>query len=91
MSAWTLGFTLGAIVVLVVAALLISILVVARRIAGLAATALSVAGEIESATTPIWSLGAANATVAEVARTVQSVERHVLDVAKTLGQTGVGS
>lgn len=88
MSPWTLGFTLGAVVVLVVAVLLISILVVARKIAGLASKALSVAGEIERATAPIWAIGTANSTVAETVRTVQSIEARAGAVADVLDRKG---
>jgi hypothetical protein len=87
-SAWNLGFLLGGVVVLVVAALLIALLVVARTIAGLASTALAVAGDIEKATTPIWGIGTANETVQKIAATVQSIEGRVAAVAEVLERGG---
>lgn len=88
MSAWNLGFALGGAVVVVVAALLIGILLVARKIAGLAATALAVASEIEKATTPIWAIGTANGTVEDIVRTVGSVDRRVSSLADVLEGKG---
>ena len=88
MSAWSLGFTLGAAVVVVVAALLIGILLVARKIAGLAATALAVAAEIEKATNPIWAIGTANGTFEDIVRTVASVDRRVSSLADVLEGKG---
>ena len=84
MSPWTLGFVLGAVVVVVVAALLITILLVARRIEALAATALEVAGDIETGTKPIWALGTANSIVENIVRTVRSVDENVNAIANTL-------
>jgi len=84
MSNWTLGFVLGGVVVLVVAAILITILLVARKIEKLAATLLEVAGGIESGTRPISALGAANETMEHIALTVRAVDRHVNKIADTL-------
>ena len=88
MSAWNLGFTLGGAVVVVVAALLIGILLVARKIAGLAAAALAVAADIEKATAPIWAIGTANGTVEDIVRTVASVDRRVSSLADVLEGKG---
>jgi len=87
-SAWNLGFALGGAVVVVVAALLIGILLVARKIAGLAATALAVAADIEKATNPIWAIGTANGTVEDIVRTVASVDRRVSSLADVLEGKG---
>ena len=81
---WTLGFALGAAVVLVVAALLIAILLVARNIERLAGQALGVAGEIEAATRPIWALGDANDLVEEIATAVRSIDAQVTALANHL-------
>lgn len=88
MSGFNLGFLLGGVVVVVVAVLLVTILVVARKIESLAATALEVAGTIESATQPIWSLGPANGIVEQIARAVRGVEEKVGAIADAL--TGGG-
>ena len=81
---WTLGFALGTAVVLVVAALLIGILLVARNIERLAGQALAVAGEIEAATRPIWALGDANHLVEEIATAVRSIDAQVTALADHL-------
>ena len=81
---WTLGFALGAAVVLVVAALLIAILLVARNIERLATQALGVAGDIVAATRPVWVLGDANDIVEEIATAVRSIDAHVTALADQL-------
>jgi hypothetical protein len=75
-EAWVLGYVLGAVVVVVVAALLVAVLLVARNIERLAGQALHVAGAIESATRPIWSLADANAVVEDLVATVRSIEEQ---------------
>ena len=81
---WILGFTLGILVVLVVAALLIAILLVARNIERLAGQALSVACEIAAATRPVWVLGDANDIVEEIATAVRSIDAQVTALADQL-------
>jgi hypothetical protein len=81
---WILGFTLGILVVLVVAALLIAILLVARNIERLAAQALDVAGDIVSATRPVWVLGDANDIVEDIATAVRSIDAQVTALADQL-------
>ena len=81
---WTLGFALGAAVVLVVAALLIAILLVARNIERLAGQALGVAGEIVAATRPVWVLGDANNIVEEITTAVRSIDAQVTALADQL-------
>ena len=83
-QAWVLGYVLGVLVVLVVAALLIAILLAARSIERLAGQALGVAGEIVTATRPVWALGAANGIVEEIAGSVRSIEAQVTTIANTL-------
>jgi hypothetical protein len=84
---WNLGFILGGAIVLIVAVLLIAILLVARNIRRLAAEALSAAGEIESTTKPIWSIGAANGIVKEVAGAARSIESRVKAISAALERT----
>jgi hypothetical protein len=89
---WTLGFILGGVIVVVVAALLISILLVARNIERLAGQALGVAGEIKTATRPIWSLADANEIVEDIAGPVRSIEAQVTIIADELSpETATGS
>ena len=88
---WTVGFLLGGVIVVVVAALLIAILLVARNIERLAGQALGVAGEIITATRPIWSLADANGMVEDVAGTVRSIEAQVTAIADELSpETAAG-
>ncbi len=56
MSLWLLGFVAGLVVVLLVAALLIGILVEARRIRGLAGAASGLVHDIDVNTRGIWAL-----------------------------------
>ena len=81
---WTVGFLLGGVIVLVVAALLFAILLVARNIERLAGQALGVAGEIKTATRPVWALADANDIVEDIAGTVRSVEAQVTVIADEL-------
>jgi hypothetical protein len=81
---WSFGFVVGGAIVLVVALLLIAILLVARNIRRLAGEAFSVAGEIESATKPIWNIGAANGIIKEIAVVARSIESRVKAIAAAL-------
>ncbi len=81
---WVLGFVLGIAVVVVVAALLIAILLVARNIERLAGQALAVAGEIVTATRPIWVLADANDIVEDIATAVRSIDTQVTTLADHL-------
>jgi hypothetical protein len=85
---WIVGFILGAAVVLVVAALLIAILLVARNIERLAGQALGVAGEIVAVTRPVWALGDVNDIVEEIATAVRSIESQVTALADQLAPEG---
>lgn len=82
---WTIGFIISGAIVLVVALVLIVILLVARNIRRLAAEALSVAGEIEAATTSIWGIEGANDLLKDIARGAQSIESRVKGIAGVLG------
>jgi len=81
---WSFGFIVGGAIVLLVAALLIAILLVARNIRRLAAKALGVASEIESVTRPIWNIGGANGIVSEIAIAARSIESRVKAIAAAL-------
>jgi hypothetical protein len=89
---WTVGFVLGGVIVVVVAALLITILLVARNIEQLAGQALGVAGEIKTATRPIWALADANDIVEDIVGIVRSIEAQVTTIADELApETAAGS
>jgi hypothetical protein len=87
---WTVGFLLGGVIVVVVAALLITILLVARNIERLAGRALGAAGEIKTATRPIWALADANDIVEDIVGTVRSVEVQVTTIADELAPESAG-
>ena len=53
---WFVWLAIGTIIVIAAAALLIAVIVAARRILGLAKVAITVVGEIEHNTKPIWQL-----------------------------------
>lgn len=57
---WTIWLAVGVVIVLAAAALLITIVVLAHKIANLAQTAIAVVEEIERNTKPIWQLNATN-------------------------------
>ena len=84
---WTLGFIIGGAIVLIVAVLLIAILLVARNIRRLASEALSVAAEIETATTPIWRIAGANDIVRDIAHVGLSIESRVKAIASVLARS----
>ena len=56
MSLWLIGFIAALVVVLLVAALLVGILIEARRIRALAAAASQLVAEIDGNTRGIWAL-----------------------------------
>jgi hypothetical protein len=53
---WAVWLSIGTTIVVAAAALLIAVIIAARRILGLAKLALTVVGEIEQNTKPIWDL-----------------------------------
>ena len=89
---WTVGFLLGGVIVAVVAALLTTILLVARNIERLAGQALGVAGEIKAATKSIWALADANDILEDIAGTARSVDAQVALIADQLApESAAGS
>jgi hypothetical protein len=75
--AWTIGYVIGGLIVVVVAALLLTIIALCLRIRRLARTALAVVGEIEGNTRPIWGLNTTN-----------RVAQNLLDGAKAIEANG---
>ena len=87
MSLWLIGFIVALVVVLLVAALLIGILIEARRIRALTAAASQLVAEIDGNTRGIWALrdtyavalalfGGAKAIDANAAAIVGAVSRE---------------
>lgn len=73
-KAWYIWLGVAGIIVVAAAALLITILVLARRIGGLAQTALEVVGEIEQNTKPIWQLNATNKVAKDLLAGAHAIE-----------------
>lgn len=71
---WWFWLAVAGVVVVAAAALLITIWVLARQIAALAAVAITVAGQIEQNTKPIWQLNATNRVAKELLGGAQAIE-----------------
>lgn len=81
---WTLGFVVAAVVVAVVAALLIGILMQARRIQKLAGAAVGLVGEIDANTRGIWALTQTNQVAGQILEGAQAIDRNAGEVAAAL-------
>lgn len=81
---WFIWLAIGGALVVAAAALLITIIVLAHRIAGLAGTALTVAGEIEHNTRPIWQLTATNSVAAQLLAGAQAIGANAEAIAGAL-------
>ena len=81
---WTLGFVVAGIVVAVVAALLIGILMQARRIQKLAGAAVGLVGEIDANTRSIWALTQTNQVAGQILEGAQAIDRNAGEVAAAL-------
>ena len=73
------------VIVIAAAALLIAIAVLARQIASLAATALTVVEKSEQNTKPIWQLNATNHVAKELLGGAQAIEANAVAIAGALG------
>lgn len=73
-AAWRLWMAVGAAVVLVAAALLVTIWLTARSIVGHARRALAAAEVIRANTAPIWALETTNEVAGELLDTVRAIE-----------------
>ena len=69
---WFIWLGVAGVVVVLAAALLITIVVLARQIAALAATGLAVVEQIEQNTKPIWQLNATNHVAGQLLGTSSS-------------------
>lgn len=72
--AWGLWMALAVVVVLIAAALLITIWLTARSILSHAVRALAAAEKIRESTMPIWALETTNEVAGGLLETVQSIE-----------------
>jgi hypothetical protein len=81
---WTFWLIVAAVIVVAAAALLICIIVLARQIASLAATALTVVEQIEQNTKPIWQLNATNHVARELAGGARAIEANATAIVGAL-------
>lgn len=91
LSLWTLGFTIGAVVVVIVAVLLLGIIWQARRIVRLASTALEVVGEIDTHTRPVWSLNTTNKVAGELLGGAKAIEANAGAIVEALSHSDRGA
>ncbi|MGI9433679.1 MAG: hypothetical protein ACR2Q4_02415 [Geminicoccaceae bacterium] len=87
MTYWTLGFALGLVVVVIVAALLIGILYQARRIRRLALAASDIVGDIDLNTRSIWALRDTNAVANQLLEGAKAIEGNSAAMVAAVGQT----
>jgi hypothetical protein len=73
---WMFWLGVAGVIVVAAAGLLITIIVLARRIGSLATTALSVVEQIEQNTKPIWQLNATNHVAKELLGGAQAIEAN---------------
>lgn len=85
---WYWSLAVAGVVVLLAAALLIAILLVARRILGNARKALEAAEAIAEDTKVIWELDETNRTAEEILATAESIEERGEHIAGTLPERG---
>lgn len=81
---WTIWLVVGAVIVVAAAVLLLTIIGLARRIAGLAGTALGVVTEIEENTRAIWRLSDTNRVAGELAGGAESIAGNAETLATAL-------
>jgi len=81
---WFIWLGVAGVVVVLAAALLITILVLARQISALAATGLAVVGEIEQNTKPIWQLNATNHVAGQLLGGAMAIESNAVAIVDAL-------
>ena len=81
---WFFWLGVAGLIVVAAAALLIAILVLARQIAGLAATGLAVVEQIEHNTKPIWQLNATNHVAKELLGGALAIEGNAVAIVAAL-------
>ena len=83
-ATWRLWLIVAALVVVVAAALLITIWMTARAIYAHATRALAAAQKIQQHTAPIWALQTSNEVAQGLLETVQSIEKKGAALAEAL-------
>ncbi len=87
-AVWYWSLAVAGVVVLLAAALLISILLVARRILSNARQALAAAEAIAEDTKVIWELSETNTLAEEILATAESIEKRGGGIAGNLNSEG---
>ena len=81
---WFIWLGVAGVVVVLAAALLITIVVLARQIAALAATGLAVVEQIEQNTKPIWQLNATNHVAGQLLGGALAIESNAVAIVGAL-------
>ena len=81
---WFIWLGVAGVVVALAAALLITIVVLARQISALAATGLAVVEQIEQNTKPIWQLNATNHVAGQLLGGAMAIESNALAIVGAL-------
>jgi hypothetical protein len=81
---WYVWLGVAGVIVIAAAALLITIVVLARQIAALAAVGITVVEQIEQNTKPIWQLNATNHVAAQLLGGAQAIEANAGAIAGAL-------
>lgn len=84
LSRWTLILAIAGVVVLIAAVLLITVLVLARRIEAAAARCLVAVQRIAENTAPIWELEKTSTVAWEIREVARSIRRHAEEIAEAL-------
>ncbi|MGH7278488.1 MAG: hypothetical protein ACREJG_07345 [Candidatus Rokuibacteriota bacterium] len=83
-AAWRLWMAVAAVIVLVAAALLVTIWLTARSIVAHATRALRAAEAIRAHTLPIWRLQSSNEGAAQILEVVRGIEAKAATLAEAL-------
>lgn len=89
-ASWRLWMAVATVIVLVAAALLIAIIVVARKILSEAVRALKAAEVIQANTAVIWQVESTNIVAAQILATVGEIKKKGAALAGALQGTAAG-
>lgn len=81
---WSFWLVVAGVIVVAAASLLITILVLARQIAALAATGVEVVEQIEQNTKPIWQLNTTNHVAKELLGGARAIEANAVAIVGAL-------
>ena len=88
-AAWRLWMGVAALVVVIAAALLVTIWLTARKILADAVRALNAAHAIRAQTQPIWELAATNELAEDILHAVQAIDEKSALLADALATKGM--